>query len=245
MLDTHTCFPLLFSICPVAAIRRWSPGAGDPRWLLRRDPWRPGVVRRFPGRRPCLSDLVVCICASHLMAFHVYFCVCTQILLLPLTCALKLLYSSPRGPWFVLYSLSYFILVLCCDILPWVPGRGFRERHKLVSEPTAYRTPPSNSLVVVESSVWKTGLLTLDVWLTGPHRQYHPLVLGSFIPYLYSGTLISLPFGLKILLTLTLGSRDHIGLRVEVIRAGLIFNIAFSAINNYHTVIWHPALLLF
>ena len=42
----------------------------------------------------------------------------------------------------------------------------------------------------------------------GPRR--HWVVLGSFIPRLYSGTLISLLFGLKILLTLTLGSRDHI-----------------------------------
>ena len=33
------------------------------------------------------------------------------------------------------------------------------------------------------------------------------MVLGSFSPYLYSGTLLSHPFGLKILLTLTLGSR--------------------------------------
>ena len=36
------------------------------------------------------------------------------------------------------------------------------------------------------------------------------MVLGSFSPHLYSGTLLSLPFRLKILLTLTLGSRDHI-----------------------------------
>ena len=33
------------------------------------------------------------------------------------------------------------------------------------------------------------------------------MVLAPFSPYLYSGTLLSHPFGLKILLTLTLGSR--------------------------------------
>ena len=45
------------------------------------------------------------------------------------------------------------------------------------------------------------------VCLTGPRR--HWVVLGSFTPCLYSGTLNSLLFGLKILLTLTLGSRNH------------------------------------
>ena len=55
MLDTHAClFIFVFAISSIGAIRRWSPGAGDPRWsLLRReDPRRPGVVRRFPGKRP-------------------------------------------------------------------------------------------------------------------------------------------------------------------------------------------------
>ena len=45
------------------------------------------------------------------------------------------------------------------------------------------------------------------VWLTGP--RHHWVVLGSFIPRLYSRTLISHLFGLNILLTLTLGSRTH------------------------------------
>jgi hypothetical protein len=40
-------------------------------------------------------------------------------------------------------------------------------------------------------------------------HDYTWMGLGSFIPLLYSGTLISLLFGLKILLTLTLGSRNH------------------------------------
>ena len=45
------------------------------------------------------------------------------------------------------------------------------------------------------------------VWLTGPRCHWE--VLGSFISRLCSGTLISLLFGLNILLTLTLGSRTH------------------------------------
>lgn len=45
------------------------------------------------------------------------------------------------------------------------------------------------------------------VWLTGP--RCHWVVLGSFIPRPYSGILISLLLGLRILLTMTLGSRNH------------------------------------
>ena len=48
----------------------------------------------------------------------------------------------------------------------------------------------------------------MAVWLTGPRRQW--VVLGSFIPLPYSGILFSLLFELNILLTLTLGSRDHV-----------------------------------
>ena len=69
-------FPPLFSIYTVAAIRRWRPGAGDPRWrppqredprclLLRRDPRWPGVVRRFPGRRPAPFRPLSLFCYIH------------------------------------------------------------------------------------------------------------------------------------------------------------------------------------
>ena len=47
----------------------------------------------------------------------------------------------------------------------------------------------------------------MAVCLTGPRR--HWVLLGSFIPRLYSGFLISCLFGLNILLTLTLGSHTH------------------------------------
>ena len=46
------------------------------------------------------------------------------------------------------------------------------------------------------------------MWLTGPRR--HWVVLGSFTPRLYCGTLISLLFGLNGFANSTLGSRDHI-----------------------------------
>ena len=88
---------------------------GSP--LLRGGRRRLGVVRRLPGRRPCLFDPVVVF-----LAFLTHTClpyVCTQILLLPLTH----LYSSPRGPWLVLWCLEdlFMFLELCCDIFPWVP----------------------------------------------------------------------------------------------------------------------------
>ena len=45
------------------------------------------------------------------------------------------------------------------------------------------------------------------LWLTGPHLNW--VVLVSFTPFLYSGFYSLFSFGLKILLTLTLGSRKH------------------------------------
>jgi hypothetical protein len=67
-------------------------------------------------------------------------------------------------------------------------------------------SPLSNSLVEVESSVWKT-FTNIVVWLTSPHHKW--VVLGSFIPRLYSGIIFSILFRLKILLTLTLGSFNY------------------------------------
>ena len=112
--------PLLFhSLCfiyPVAAIRRWSPGAGVPwrRLLRRRVHRRPGVVQRFPGRRPHLS-----ICMLFVLALLGHICFLVSVL--RYCCFrwpfvyLELLYSSPRGPWLVLYSLCYFI----CRVVLW------------------------------------------------------------------------------------------------------------------------------
>ena len=54
--------------------------------------------------------------------------------------------------------------------------------------------PLPHSLAEVESRHYKT-FTNMVVCLTGPRR--HWVVLGSFIPRLYSGTLISLLFGLN------------------------------------------------
>src|ERR1043165_10136561 len=102
-------FPLLF--CLIGRFsRRWSSGAGDPRCrppqredprcrLRRGVPPRPGVVWRFPGRRPRLFDRVVFV-----LAFLRQPCILLSVLRYFASanlCALKLLYSSPRGPWLV------------------------------------------------------------------------------------------------------------------------------------------------
>ena len=111
----------------------------------------------------------------------------------PLTCNMMLvwliyvfrvvLWYLPVSPWSWSYTFACMISVR--------PNRG---RHKLVSEPTACRNPLSNSMAEVESSRWKT-ITNMVVWLTGPRR--HWVILGSFTPRLYSGTLISLLFGLN------------------------------------------------
>jgi len=73
------------------------------------------------------------------------------------------------SPWSWSYTFACMISV-----------RLNRGRHKLVSEPTACRNPPSNSLAEVESSHCKTVLLT---WLCGPWAHVAIwVVLGSFIP---------------------------------------------------------------
>ena len=78
----------------------------------------------------------------------------------PLACNIKLvlfqfvsrvvLWYLPVSPW----SWSYTFACMICVWLNW-------GHHKLVSEPTACRIPLSNSLAEVESSLWKTILLTL------------------------------------------------------------------------------------
>ena len=91
-----TPFPPSFFLLVVAP-RWWSPGARWHLWrlLLPRGCLLPcdgrrrlGVVRRLPGRRPCLFDWC-CFCASLLRQICLTY-VCTHILLLPLT----LVYSS-------------------------------------------------------------------------------------------------------------------------------------------------------
>ena len=82
-----------------------------------------------------------------------------------------------------------------------------RGRHKLVSEPTACRNPPSNSLAKVESRLYKT-FTNMAVRPMGPRR--HWVVLGSFTPrsLLWDSELSSIRVKC-ILLNLTLGSRYH------------------------------------
>ena len=48
--------------------------------------------------------------------------VCTQILLLPLTCVSQAVVFEPSWPLACIKQLVLFLLLeLCCDIIPWVP----------------------------------------------------------------------------------------------------------------------------
>src|SRR4051812_21200235 len=109
MLDTHPCFifPLLLFCLIGRCSRRWSPGAGDPRCrppqrddprcrLRRGVPPRPGVFWMFPGRRPCLFDLLIFV-----LAFLRQPCIFVSVLryfCFRELCALELLYSTLEAP---------------------------------------------------------------------------------------------------------------------------------------------------
>ena len=118
------CFPFSPSfLFLVVATRWWIPGARchRRRILLRGDRQWPGVVRRSHA-----GGLASSIVVAFVLAFLRHPCltyVCTHILLLPLTLVYRAMYSSPRGPWLVIWSLHYFsfCLELRCDIFPWVP----------------------------------------------------------------------------------------------------------------------------
>src|SRR3954465_6907718 len=123
MLDTHLLsFPPFFVLPdrPLqSTLEPWSLGAGDPRCrppqhedprclLRRRVPRLPGVVWRFPGRSPRLFDRC-CFCASLLKA-NLYPCVCTQILLLPLTLCSRAVVFEPSWPLACIKQLVLFYL---------------------------------------------------------------------------------------------------------------------------------------
>src|SRR4051794_31065557 len=112
-MSTHGClappFPPSFFFL-VDATRWWSPGSRRPhrRLLLPRgcllprgDRRRPGVVRRLPGRRPCLFDHR-CFCAGLLKANLSNLCLYSDIVASADCCVFELMYSSPRGPWLVI-----------------------------------------------------------------------------------------------------------------------------------------------
>ena len=113
--------------------------------------------------------------------------------------------SRPLACIMMLVWLIY-VLELCCDIFPWVPDldrthlRAWLVYGRIGGVTSWYQSrlpvgiPLPHSLAEVESRHCKT-FTNMVVWLTGPRR--HWVVLGSFIPRLYSGILISLLFGLN------------------------------------------------
>src|SRR3954470_8210683 len=109
--------PLLFCLIGRCS-RRWSPGAGDPR---HRPPQRedPRCLLRRRGPPLTRSSLDVprqeaspfrswCVCASLLKA-TLFSCVCTQILLLPLTLRSRAVVFEPSWPLACNIKLVYFI----------------------------------------------------------------------------------------------------------------------------------------
>src|SRR5215216_4069504 len=113
-MSTHGCFAPsfpLFPFFPDVATRWWSPGTRRHRrrrlllprgcLLLRGGRRQPGVVRRLPGRRPCLFDRC-CFCASLLKANLFNLCLYSDILSSADSFVFELMYSSPRGPWLVI-----------------------------------------------------------------------------------------------------------------------------------------------
>ena len=113
--------------------------------------------------------------------------------------------SRPLACNMILVWLILFV-ELCCDIFPWVPDLDRTRLHAwLVYDwiggvtswyqsrlPIGILLP--HSLAKVESSHYKT-FTNMAVCLTGP--RHHWVVLGSFIPRLYSGILLSLLFRLN------------------------------------------------
>ena len=120
----------------------------------------------------------------------------------------RALVFEPSRPLACIMMLVWLILFveLCCDIFPWVPDldrthlRAWLVYDWIGGVTSWYQSrlpvgiPLPHSLAEVESRHYKT-FTNMAVWLTGPRR--HWVVLGSFTPRLYSGTLISLLFGLN------------------------------------------------
>jgi len=113
--------------------------------------------------------------------------------------------SRPLACIMMLVWLIY-VLELCCDIFPWVPDLGRTHLRawlvygQIGGVTSWYQSrlpvgiPLPNSLAEVESRLYKT-FTNMAVRPMGPHR--HWVVIGSFTPRLYSGTLSSLLFGLN------------------------------------------------
>src|SRR4051794_34496344 len=111
MLDTHPCFIIPFSLCLIGRCsRRWSLGVqehGDSR--CRPPQSRSSPMSSATSSSPLTrSTLVVprqeaspfrssCVCASLLKATLLP-CVCTQILLLPLTLSSRAVVFEPSWP---------------------------------------------------------------------------------------------------------------------------------------------------
>src|SRR3954471_17055487 len=95
--------------------QRWSPGAGDPRCLLRRRvPPLTRISLEVP-RQEASPFRSCCVCASILKA-TLYSCVCTQILFLSLTLCSRVVVFEPSWPLACNIKLVLFYLYSCVVI---------------------------------------------------------------------------------------------------------------------------------
>ena len=168
MLDTHTCFisfialpnrPLQSTLEPRSRSTLTAPFTTSSSPLTRS---RLEVPRQ--EALPFRSVLSAAICASHLMADHVYFVsvrrylcfrwlICIRVRVAPLSCNILVYpFVSSVVLWYYHRDTLISIMYPACMITVHDWNRG---RYKLVSEPTACRKPPNHSLVEVESSICK------------------------------------------------------------------------------------------
>ena len=118
-MSTHGCFATSFSPYPIVATSWRIPRARRHHWglllprgcLLPRDGRRrPGVVRRLPGRRPCLFNLC-CFCASLLKAKLPNLCLYSDIVASADSYVFMLMYFEPLRPLSCNIKLVLFYFV--------------------------------------------------------------------------------------------------------------------------------------
>ena len=120
-MSTHGCFATPFPpsfFFRVDATRWWIPGARchRQRILLHGERRRPGVVRRLPGRRPCLFDRR-CFCAGLLEANLFDLCLSSDIVASADSCVASYVFEPSRPlACNIKLVLFYLCLELCCVI---------------------------------------------------------------------------------------------------------------------------------
>ena len=151
-----------------------------------------------------LASSVVDVCASVLKASLFNLCLYLDIVA-SIDACVSSLYSSPRGPWLVIWSLCFFYLCLelCCDIFPWVPDLDRTHLHVwLVYGRNGGVTSWYQSRLPIGSPfptpwpklslVFKNYFTNMAVWLTGPSRQLGGIRIFYSLSILWDSILSSI-----------------------------------------------------